>query len=371
MHLAYPHYSGLILLAVLTALLAVWVLVRKYRAWYRLADAAIVTPLLLVRRWMHWLKMGLVATACALLGIVLLGPQWGKTEEEPPPPAQGRDVVLLLDVSRSMLAEDIVPNRLEKAKAELRQLSRGLEESGGCRVALIAFADRPVVLCPLTWDFRCFEDELNLASLTTLRTRGQSPNLDGTQLGAALNRARGLLDSQTAAYADLVIFSDGGDMETDTLTAAEDLAKMGVAIHAIGVGDSQKGSPIPVSGRNGQTTYLTYKGQQVETRLEEEVLRQVAHRSSGFYATATPANAEVEELLGHLLANRPARELRHSESTTRWIHRYQWFLAPAWALLLLEMFIRGNRPSTPTLKQTYFRWVRRRTTLPQTVSVQS
>src|SRR5262249_13564460 len=150
-------------LAALAGVLAVVCLTRKRLAWRRLAASPLASSLLQVSRSIQFLKAALFVAGALLLAVVLLGPQWGKTTQTDLPPTRGPDVIIILDVSRSMLAEDATPNRLERAKADIRDLTARLEKQGGYRVGLIVFADRAVQLCPLTTDYRCFHEELSRA----------------------------------------------------------------------------------------------------------------------------------------------------------------------------------------------------------------
>ncbi|MGH7225177.1 MAG: VWA domain-containing protein, partial [Gemmataceae bacterium] len=136
MNFAYPQGRIYLVLAFAVAALAVLALVRKRRALRRLARQGISQPGVLVRPIRQILKCALLLLVALLLGIAVLGPQWGWIEEEMPP-RRGRDVVIVLDVSRSMLAEDVAPNRLERARADLRDLADYLEGAGGYRIGLI------------------------------------------------------------------------------------------------------------------------------------------------------------------------------------------------------------------------------------------
>jgi Ca-activated chloride channel family protein len=357
MQFAYPSSSWSLALVAALAGLALLALLRRRRALRRLAAA----PLLLVRRWVAFARAGLLVLAAVLLGIVLLGPHWGYTMDETPP-TRGRDVLILLDVSRSMLAEDVAPNRLARAKADLRDLVASLERAGGFRVGLIAFAERASLLCPLTSDYRCFEEELRRANLESLRLRGDPGADDGTQLALALRRAERAIDPATAKVTDVVLISDGDDMATDTLSAAAALGNMGVALHTLGLGDPVKGALIPVRGSDGRITNLRYQGQLVHTRLEEAVLRSIAEKTGGRYLAAGTGYLELDRVFGAILADKEDRELPTKSLTRLGVHRYQWFLAPALALLLLERFLVDARtaPTNASARPRYFQWVRRR-----------
>jgi Ca-activated chloride channel family protein len=362
MHYAYPQLTVLSALTagVMTSLLVLaWV--RKRRAVRRLAEVPTAEPLLLVSRPRQLLKAGLLLTAAVLLALALLGPQWGEVPAEAAAPsARGRDVLFLLDVSRSMLAEDVAPNRLSRAKADVRDLAAALEQQGGYRVGLIAFADRASLLCPLTSDFRCFEDELHRLTLASLRLRGDTGD-EGTQIGAALHRAAGALDEGSAACTDIVLISDGGDMEADTLAAADELAKLGVPVHCLGLGDPSQGALIPITRRNGTRSYLTYRGEPVRVKLEEGVLRQIAQRTGGQYVAIGTGFLELDRWFGALVAGKASRELQEAGRGPTYVHRFQLFLLPAVVLLVLHLLVRdGRRPRAAPVPNRYFHWLARR-----------
>lgn len=357
MQFAYLNSNWWLGVAVALAVLALVALWRRRRALRRLT----AEPLLLVRRWVPFLRASLLTLAAALLAVVMLGPQWGFTVEDAPP-VLGRDVLVVLDVSRSMLAEDVAPNRLARAKADIRDLAAALERAGGFRVGLITFAERAALLCPLTSDYRAFEEELGRASLETLRLRGDSGANDGTQLALALRRAERAINPETAKYTDVLIVSDGDDMATNTLEAAEALGKMGVAVDTLGLGDPVKGALIPVRGPDGQVTPLRYRGELVRTRLEEAVLKSIAEKTGGRYLAEGTGYLQLDRAFGAILAEKENRELHATSANRLGVHRFQWFLLPALALLLLELLLveARRKPSQALARPRYFSWVRRR-----------
>jgi Ca-activated chloride channel family protein len=359
MHYAYPLLVPAALLAAgaLAGLLALaWL--RRRRALRRLADAPTAGPLLMVNRRRRALKAALFVAAAALAAFALVGPQWGSFIEEPPnSPSHGRDVLVILDVSRSMLAQDVAPSRLERAKADVRDLAAALERQGGYRMGLIAFADRAALLCPLTSDFRCFDEELSRASLETLRLRGDAGD-EGTAIGLALHRAALAVHKPAAAYTDVLLLSDGGDMEDDTLLAADELKALGVPVHALGLGDPDQGSLIPTIGRDGRRGYFEYKGEPVRTKLEEEVLRGIAGRTGGEYVGVRTGFVELDRWYGALVAGRGVRELQSSGRSPTFVHRFQLFLFPAVLLLLLEVVLHDGRDAPASVRGTgYFTWL--------------
>jgi Ca-activated chloride channel homolog len=361
MHFAYDQQAWLLGFAAAIALCAAVALWRRYRALQRLADAEATRPLLLARRWVVPFKTLLLVASATLLGIALLGPQWGFIPSEAPP-ARGRDLLILLDVSRSMLAEDVAPNRLGRARADVRDLVASLEEAGGYRVGLIAFADRAALLCPLTTDYRCLEEELARASLETLRLRGDVGPEGGTQIAAALLRAGQAIDKQNAPYTDVLLISDGGDMAHETLAAADDLHKAGIVVHALGLGDRNQGALIPVAGADGRRTYLRYQGELVRVRLEEPILQAVAQKTGGRYLAAGTGYLPLDRAFREIVIDKESRELAARVTPPVGIHRYQAFLALALALLLLETILGNGRRTVSGVprRPRYFGWVRRR-----------
>jgi Ca-activated chloride channel family protein len=371
MHYAYPLLTPASLLAAggLAGLVAlVWL--RRRRALRRLAEKPTAEPLLLVSRGRRMVKAGLLLAVAGLLAFALLGPQWGRViEDEPKDPSPGRDVLIVLDVSRSMLARDVAPSRLARAKADIRDLAASLERQGGYRIGLIAFADHASLLCPLTTDYRCFEEELTRASLDTLRLRGDSGAEEGTAIGVALHRAAQAIPQATAPYTDIILISDGGDMEADTMAAADELKDLGVPVHAIGLGDAARGALIPVVGQDGRPGYLEYKGEQVRTKLEEAVLRGIADRTAGQYVGVGTGFVELDHWFGALVAGKAMRDLDTSGRSPRFIHRFQLFLLPAVLLLVGEWLLRDARPADgPAPATGYFTWLRRRRTASATAA---
>ncbi len=193
------------------------------------------------RRWGRALCL---SGALACLIVALMQPHWGQGPREVP--RLGRDVIVLLDVSYSMLAEDAAPNRLTRAKAAIRALAEAVQRDGGHRLALIGFAGRADVLCPLTRDYGLFLKRLEDASADGVARRG-------TSIGEALRQAVRALGELAPGYADLVLVSDGEDHAGLALEAAAMLGSLGLRLHTAGVGDPDRDVPIPVGdGKAGQ-----------------------------------------------------------------------------------------------------------------------
>jgi Ca-activated chloride channel family protein len=345
MHLAYPANLWWLWLAVLVPALGVLALVRRRLALRRLQLAGERV------RFVGLIRFAARTAALILLALAMLGPCWG-TEEVPVPPARGRDLMIVLDVSRSMLAEDALPNRLEYARRQVQRLGQLLEKHGGYRVGLIAFADRPALLCPLTNDFRHFQEELRNANLLSVRLRADGvPAGSGTELGQALERALAMLPTEPdgRSNSDVLVVTDGGDEGIPDRDRT-------VAIHALGVGDPTTGSPIPLKGQAGQRQVLVHDGQAVQTRLAEAELKRLAEQTGGLYLNAGQHDDSAKRLLSALDA-KDQRLLDQAGQATIPIHRFAWFLLPAIALLLVENLIPVARPIQMNAQRTH--WLRR------------
>lgn len=187
---------------------------------------------------------------------------------------KGADILVLLDVSRSMLSNDIAPNRLESAKLDINDL---LQRVAGDRVGLIAFAGRPTIKIPLTNDYAFFRDSLNLLSVADA-TRG------GTAIGEAIRLALRCVDPESPRDLALVLITDGEDHESDPLEAADEAASLGVKIFTVALGDAEQGGRIPLyDGRGRLTGYQKYKGKEIWTRADRELLTEIAQKTGGAF----------------------------------------------------------------------------------------
>lgn len=361
MSFAYPELWGLTLLAALTGLLAVTALVRRWRGRRKLLQGPHPAGLWSVSPGAQVLKTAAVAVAAVLLGLAVLGPQWGRVAEDTGPTA-GRDLFVVLDVSRSMLAQDVAPSRLERVRADLLDLAAAQQQCPERRLGLVLFADRAALVCPLTLDCQCFADEVRRASLEGLRVRSEREADDGTQIAAALWRVASVVKPDRAAFTDVLLLSDGGDLGQDTLAAAERLARLGITVHALGVGDPGRPSLIPIADAPGGERYLTFQGQPVSTRLEADILRQIATRTGGTYAVLPRGTGDLSDFLAAAAATRPQRELAAGGKTQVLVPRYAWFVLPALALLLSDMVLsdRRRRGVPESLRPFYFMTLRRR-----------
>lgn len=338
--LAYGY--GLWLIPVLVLFYA-YTFRRKRQALAVFAEVAVLPRLLPnVSGLRQWCKALCLVGAVGCLVLALMQPQWGKHWQEVQ--RQGRDMMILLDVSRSMLAEDLVPNRLARAKSDVKDLVRMLHADGGHRLGLIVFAGYASVQCPLTLDYAFFLQRLNEVSPDTV-SRG------GTLIGDAIRKALNAFGSEAHHYKDIILITDGEDHESFPLQAAQVAAEQHVSMYIIGLGDMVTGSRIPRRDAQGRLTYVQYQGQDVRSRLQESLLLEMAQVTGGAYVPAGTRAIELDRIYTEKIA---PKARRHLDATTRerWVHQYQWFVALALVLLVVDMLLSERRtpasvPSRP------------------------
>ncbi len=220
----------------------------------------------------RWLRPLVLVAGVASLIVALMQPQWGKSVEDAP--RQGRDLIVLLDTSLSMLAEDAAPNRLEQAKDTVRQLVRLADREGGHRLGLVAFAGRASLHCPLTLDYDFFLQRLDEVDTGTVVP-------GGTVIGDALRQTLQSFGELDPDYTDLILLTDGEDHGSVPVEAARAAAAYQVSLYAIGFGDPASGAPIPVEDANGGAGFLQYQGQEVRSRMQPSLLLEMARLGGG------------------------------------------------------------------------------------------
>jgi Ca-activated chloride channel family protein len=268
--------------------------------------------------------------AVTCLVIALMQPQWGETKEDVP--RRGRDLVIMLDASLSMLAEDAAPNRLEHAKDLVRELVEDVRAEGGHRLALVTFAGRATMQSPLTLDYGLFLERLAQADPARVRVKG-------TLIGDALRQTLQSLGRLGPGYTDLLLITDGDDHGSLPAQTARLLAERGIRLYVVGVGDPKSGARIPLEDGNGQHTYLRYNGFEVQTRMRTDLLADMALRAEGVYLTADEGRDALARLYARHIQDLPRRQL-DAQSRSVAAHRFQWFIAAALVLLGVEMALR-------------------------------
>jgi len=302
---------------------------RRERRLTQLADEAvlpILAPERLARRarTRNWLWLG----ALTLALLALARPQWGFHWEEVR--RRGLDIMIVLDTSKSMLAQDIKPNRLQQAKSGIRDL---LGKIRGDRVGLVSFAGGSFLQCPLTIDYAAFTMMLDDVYAGII-PRG------GTAIAQALKTAIAAFDKQRSdADKAIVLITDGEDHEGNPLALLDDLKKRGIRIYAIGVG-TLEGDLIPVADESGGTGFLKDRsGQVIKSALREDVLGKLALDTGGAYVRTAPGDLGLERVFEESIS-----KLKRDETDTRmakmYEDRFEWFLGGALVLLVIEAVLR-------------------------------
>jgi Ca-activated chloride channel family protein len=273
------------------------------------------------------LRLTMLMVAVAAIFLALAGPQFGFTWEEAS--QRGLDIVVVLDTSRSMLAKDVVPNRIEKAKLAVYDLMRQAKDD---RLGLVPFAGNAFLQCPLTLDDQAFRQGLDAIKV------GIIPE-GGTAISQAIRTAESAFEKNNNSHKAIVLFTDGEDHDSDaeTLGAAKEAAEAGINIFTIGVG-TPAGELLQVTDDKGNTSFIKDDdGNVVKSHLNETLLGQIASATGGFYLPLVGADPMS------VLYKRGLEPLPKSESTsklTRVYHeRYHWPLAFAVICLVCEFLL--------------------------------
>jgi Ca-activated chloride channel family protein len=326
----------------LLGLLAVFAVRRRNRALARLGNQPALELLVAERGWARLLRGLLASFGLTLLIVGMAGPQWGRDWSQAVAP--GRDLVIVLDLSRSMFAEQ--PSRLQRAKDGLVNLSETLKKRGGHRVALVVFAGHAKVVCPLTNDYDHFREVVEDISPERLPPEIAATDDDpsGTRIGAGIRAAVELHEPRFAGYQDILLLSDGDDPATDggdwRLAAAEVRVK-GIPVHTVGIGNPDADSTIPTPDG---PPLVDDDGNKVTTRLKEGPLREIAEITEGAYVPAHTRALPLGRVFQERIESRPVRE-DVEDALPQYQQRYPWFLGGSLALLSLSIVVSGfSRP---------------------------
>jgi len=314
---------------VLFLLLLVW----KKRTQKKFADTELLKRLTPNRSYNKGgIKLVVFILAMALLVIGLVNPKIGTKLETVK--REGVDIVFAVDVSKSMLAEDIAPNRLEKAK---RLVSEIINQLASDRIGIIAYAGQAYPQLPITTDYgaaKMFLQSMNTDMLTS----------QGTAIDQAIELATTYYDDAEQTNRVLFIISDGEDhSEGSTIDAVEDAADEGIIIYTIGVG-KEKGAPIPIK-RNGilESLKKDSQGETVITKLNESVLVDIANEGDGQYIDGSNTETAVEFIKEELL--KMDKKEFEAKQFAEYKDQFQWFIGGALLLLFLDIFILDRKTS--------------------------
>jgi len=326
MNFASPSWLWSLLLLVPLAVLLMW----SWRVRQRLLTQ-FISPRLLetlmsgVSRQRQKVRLGLFTMAVGLLLFSLAQPRWGFSLEEAK--QRGLDIVVAIDTSKSMLADDIQPNRLQRAKLAALDLMR-LAQSD--RLGLVAFAGGAFLQCPLSLDEEAFRQSIDFLDVNIIPQ-------GGTALAEAIQTARSAFKEETENHKVLVLFTDGEDNDDAdaALKAAQEAGKAGMRIFTMGVG-TPTGELVSSKDPYGNRVFIKdAEGNVVKSRLNESLLQQIAKATDGFYLPLTGVRT-MEVLYERGLAPLPKSEFS-TRTIRQYYERFQWFIAAAIVLLLTEM----------------------------------
>jgi Ca-activated chloride channel homolog len=325
-----PRALLLLLLVPMLGLFLILVRLRRRKLLSRFGSDELVARLLKAPGGSRWaVRMVLILMAATFLVLTLARPQWGQKLEEVH--RKGVDVIVAIDVSASMLAEDVKPDRLTRAREEVGSL---IDSLGGDRVGLVAFAGVSYVACPLTLDYSAAKIFLDVLDPSLIP-------VPGTAISSAIRKSMGAFDPKEKRYKVLVLITDGENHEGDAVAAAREAARQGVVIYTLGVGTGA-GAPIPLRDAGGGVT--GYKqdraGKLVTSRLDPVGLAEIAEAAGGKYLPATAEGREIREI-EERIARMERREVG-SRLLITYEERYQIPLAVALAALVLDAGI-GSR----------------------------
>lgn len=278
-----------------------------------------------------WIKSSLLALSVAFIALAAARPQTGSKLSSRE--RQGREIVLVVDVSNSMLAEDVEPSRMARTRYAITQLVEDMKEDG---VGIVAFADESEVLLPVTGDYK-----MALAKVKQL-----SPSLiaaQGTDVGEAIETAMLSFSSSThnSKSRVMILITDGEDHDEKALAAAERAKQMGVSICCIGIG-TPEGKPLKIDGKIIEDE----DGKMVLTKLNEQLLQQIAQTTEGIYTRSRNEEFGLRSIIERLNEMEQAKlvEITFEE----YDEQYQWFLGAALLLLVAELLVLSRR--NPLLK---------------------
>ncbi len=339
MRFVYPWVLSLLLAVPLLALLAYGLL---FRAGRRL-DAFMSRPLrerLTVRtgRRAPAVQIALASVALFLLVLAAARPQWGHSDTAVH--SRGRNLLIALDVSRSMLAADVHPNRLERARVDIMDL---IDDLKGDRAGLLVFRGKANMICPLTTDYSFLRQALDGITVDAA-PRGE------TDLADAIRKSLAAFETMPDENNAVILISDGDDLVGRARAAAEEAGRRGIPIFTVGIGDPA-GAEVPAADGKGA---MKYQGKTVRSSMTESTLSEIAKASGGAYiplATSSTASTTLGAIYRQHLSRIAAREIEEMLEH-RLVERYQLFLVPAIILLLATAALSRGRLASSVRRGT-------------------
>ena len=323
----FENIEFIYLLVLIPVLLVVFIIGRKIRkrSLKRFGDPDILNqlmPFLSVNRPVVKFLFILFALVFIILGMAR--PQFGSKLEEIK--RKGIEIVIALDVSNSMLAEDIQPNRLEKAKQAIERLVEKLTDD---KIGLIVFAGDAYVQIPITNDYA--SAKMFLSSINT-----QIVPKQGTAIGSAIDLGMNSFSPDNEASKALIIITDGEDHEDDAVSMAKEAAEKGIVIHVIGVG-TPDGTPIPVFSGGQRSFRKDREGNTVITKLNEKILREITSAGNGSYIRATNSRLGLNMLFDQISAmEKQEMDIR---KYSEYNEKFQYMIGLALILILFDFIL--------------------------------
>ncbi|MCF0195639.1 MAG: VWA domain-containing protein [Bacteroidaceae bacterium] len=332
-----PEYFSLLAVLVLTTLLYYFAQYRRKRNIRKIGDESLVKQLFRdVARWRVELKFWLAQLALLCMIVALARPQYGTKVEMRE--RQGIEAMIAMDVSNSMMAEDVRPCRLEKAKMMLSNMVDGLTDD---KVGLIVFAGQAFIQMPITSDYvsaKMFLDQMNPSMVS----------VQGTDIAEAIHLAMRSFTPMEDVSRAIFIITDGEDNENRSVEAAQEAAKAGIRVYVLGIGDPA-GAPIPIRGSN---SYITdEQGNTVVSKLNEDMCRAIAKAGNGSYIYVDNSSSAQQKLDAQL--ETLSKTAMESQVFSEYDEQYQGFLILALFFLLVDMLLLERSSHTNTLSKLF------------------
>jgi len=329
----FAHISYLWLLA---ALPVFWLIFWLFMSWRKqrltvLAESHLLKSIMPeVSRRKPWIHLALWNLAFVFSVLAAAGPQFGSKLEEAK--REGVELMICLDVSNSMLAEDLSPNRLERAKRAVEKLIDRLRSD---RIGMIVFAGKAFVQLPITTDYAA-------AKLFINSTNSGTVGVQGTAIGGAIDLALESFDMESTTSKAIIVITDGENHEDDAMEAAQKASEIGITVHTIGMG-SEEGAPIPLYRGKQQIGFKRDReGNTVVTQLNETMLADIASAGGGQFVRATNADAGLDFIFDEI--EKMEKSEFGSKVYTDYEDRFQYPLVLAIIFLLLDVLI-GQKQS--------------------------
>ncbi|MFO7977442.1 MAG: VWA domain-containing protein [Bacteroidales bacterium] len=325
-HYQNPEYFYLLLLVPVFVLIFLIARLTRRRAMERFGQQQLISKLTPWLSWRRpWIHFFLTLLAFSLMVVAAVNPQVGSKLEEVK--QEGTEIMIVLDVSQSMMAEDVRPNRLERSKMAVSRLIDNLPQD---KVGIVLFAGNAITQVPLTTDHSAVKMMLRTVNTTSVPVQG-------TSLNAALHRAMASFQQEDLNNKIVILISDGENHQDDPLEAARLASQRGLTIHTVGIG-TREGAPIPVYQNNRMTGFLKdQQGNTVVSRYDEQTLQDIATLTGGTFQHGSGADMGLKEIQEEVL--RTERAEFDNMVFADYESRFHYFVALALIVLLFEIFL--------------------------------